>query len=141
MHGKHLMLHKCNTWILFKNTTKRLHAMKRYWKRNNQLTVDNSPLTIFGARIEDLHALSIALCQLSILMLLTTSCSQNKKHVDEEQYTCPMHPTVLQDKPGNCPVCGMDLVLKGGHQHEAKIGDEMDYLLKPVNATVISSIK
>jgi len=115
--------------------------MKRYWKRNNQLTVDNSPLTIFGVRIDGLYALSIALCQLSILMLLTTSCSQNKKHADKEQYTCPMHPTVVQDKPGNCPVCGMDLVLKGGHQHEAKIGDEMGYLLKPVNATVISSIK
>ncbi|HSB92150.1 MAG TPA: efflux RND transporter periplasmic adaptor subunit [Flavitalea sp.] len=27
-------------------------------------------------------------------------------------YTCPMHPEVAQDKPGKCPVCGMDLVLK-----------------------------
>ncbi|GGC61710.1 RND transporter [Pedobacter quisquiliarum] len=26
-------------------------------------------------------------------------------------YTCPMHPQVLQDKQGTCPVCGMDLVL------------------------------
>lgn len=26
-------------------------------------------------------------------------------------YTCPMHPDVVQDKPGTCPVCGMDLVL------------------------------
>lgn len=27
-------------------------------------------------------------------------------------YTCPMHPEVLSDKPGNCPLCGMNLVLK-----------------------------
>jgi hypothetical protein len=27
-------------------------------------------------------------------------------------YTCPMHPDVVQDKPGTCPKCGMDLVLK-----------------------------
>ena len=27
-------------------------------------------------------------------------------------YTCPMHPEVISDKPGNCPKCGMKLVLK-----------------------------
>lgn len=26
------------------------------------------------------------------------------------QYTCPMHPEVVQDGPGSCPICGMDLV-------------------------------
>ncbi len=25
-------------------------------------------------------------------------------------YTCPMHPEILSDKPGNCPKCGMQLV-------------------------------
>src|SRR5471030_650893 len=24
-------------------------------------------------------------------------------------YTCPMHPEVLRDKPGACPICGMAL--------------------------------
>lgn len=24
-------------------------------------------------------------------------------------YTCPMHPQIRQDKPGNCPICGMAL--------------------------------
>jgi Cu+-exporting ATPase len=27
-------------------------------------------------------------------------------------YTCPMHPEVQQDHPGNCPKCGMTLELK-----------------------------
>ncbi len=27
-------------------------------------------------------------------------------------YTCPMHPKVLSDTPGNCPKCGMKLVQK-----------------------------
>ncbi len=25
-------------------------------------------------------------------------------------YTCPMHPSVISEKPGNCPICGMKLV-------------------------------
>ena len=25
-------------------------------------------------------------------------------------YTCPMHPQVISDKPGKCPICGMNLV-------------------------------
>ena len=27
-------------------------------------------------------------------------------------FTCPMHPMIVQDGPGSCPICGMDLVPK-----------------------------
>jgi Cu(I)/Ag(I) efflux system membrane fusion protein len=30
----------------------------------------------------------------------------------EAIYTCPMHPQVQSETPGNCPICGMTLVLK-----------------------------
>ena len=26
-----------------------------------------------------------------------------------QQYTCPMHPEIIRDKPGSCPICGMAL--------------------------------
>jgi len=29
---------------------------------------------------------------------------------DSPVYQCPMHPEVVQDTPGECPICGMDLV-------------------------------
>jgi len=28
-----------------------------------------------------------------------------------EVWTCPMHPSVIRPEPGQCPICGMDLVL------------------------------
>ncbi|MDY7092807.1 MAG: efflux RND transporter periplasmic adaptor subunit [Acidobacteriota bacterium] len=28
----------------------------------------------------------------------------------EELWTCPMHPNILEEEPGSCPICGMDLV-------------------------------
>lgn len=31
---------------------------------------------------------------------------------ETSQYTCPMHPFILKDKPGSCPICNMDLVKK-----------------------------
>src|SRR5882724_3948233 len=29
---------------------------------------------------------------------------------EKQKYTCPMHPEVITDHPGNCPKCGMKLV-------------------------------
>jgi len=31
------------------------------------------------------------------------------KHLDPT-YVCPMHPQIVRDEPGNCPICGMALV-------------------------------
>src|SRR5947199_9969459 len=30
----------------------------------------------------------------------------------KQKYTCPMHPEVVTDRPGNCPKCGMKLIPK-----------------------------
>src|SRR5438552_8337172 len=38
-----------------------------------------------------------------------------------QKYTCPMHPQVIEDHPGKCPICGMDLIpmrkSEGKHDH------------------------
>ncbi len=81
-------------------------------------------------------------CLFSIVLLLALGgCSNKNDHAHAQEYICPMHPTVLQNKPGQCPVCGMDLVLKGKVGDEVKITQELNYLLKPTNVSVVGSIK
>jgi Heavy metal binding domain len=33
-----------------------------------------------------------------------------QEHEKTQKYTCPMHPEVITDRPGNCPKCGMKLM-------------------------------
>lgn len=37
--------------------------------------------------------------------------SAGHDHAGIAYYTCPMHPSVEQSSPGQCPICGMDLTL------------------------------
>jgi len=40
-----------------------------------------------------------------------------------ELWTCPMHPNIVESEPGQCPICGMDLVpVKGEPGHEGGDG-------------------
>ncbi|HEX9023307.1 MAG TPA: efflux RND transporter periplasmic adaptor subunit [Geobacteraceae bacterium] len=38
-------------------------------------------------------------------------------------YTCPMHPFIIKDKPGSCPICGMTLVKKIQEAQQASTGE------------------
>jgi Cu(I)/Ag(I) efflux system membrane fusion protein len=40
-----------------------------------------------------------------------TALAHAVKHLDPT-YVCPMHPQIVQDHPGTCPICGMALVEK-----------------------------
>ena len=39
-------------------------------------------------------------------------------HQGAAKYSCPMHPEIIRDQPGACPICGMDLVPMGGASTE-----------------------
>lgn len=40
-----------------------------------------------------------------------TAMEHAAKHLDAK-YVCPMHPQIIKDEAGSCPICGMDLVRK-----------------------------
>ena len=42
-----------------------------------------------------------------------------------ELWTCPMHPRILEEEPGSCPICGMDLVPKSLDDASERSGLEM----------------
>jgi hypothetical protein len=72
--------------------------------------------------------------------LLVFACSSKETSMGET-YTCPMHPTVISDKPGTCPVCGMDLVRKARKGEEVTMTKELNRLTKSPNEVVTASIK
>jgi Cu(I)/Ag(I) efflux system membrane fusion protein len=48
-----------------------------------------------------------------------TALEHAGKHLDTK-YVCPMHPQIVRDEPGTCPICGMDLVAKAVEADEPR---------------------
>ena len=36
--------------------------------------------------------------------------TESQKAIEDEIWTCSMHPQIRQPEPGDCPICGMDLI-------------------------------
>src|SRR6266568_1227317 len=64
-----------------------------------------------GAKLILLIPLLLALAVATSLLLAGCGHSHDSSSAAKEKrlYTCGMHPQVVQDKPGNCPICGMKL--------------------------------
>lgn len=56
-----------------------------------------------------------------------------------DSFTCPMHPQIIRNQPGTCPICGMKLVLKAAASREQSQLD-LSSLLRPANHFVLSQI-
>jgi Cu(I)/Ag(I) efflux system membrane fusion protein len=79
---------------------------------------------------------------LVLLVITIASCSKKEEHAEyADTYTCSMHPTVISDKPGTCPICGMELVRKARPGEEVKVSEDLAQLIKSPSEVVLSSIK
>ena len=62
----------------------------------------------------------------SILFGACTAWSMGKRQrstqAKHNEYSCPMHPQITSDKPGNCSICGMALVKKDSDSKATKEG-------------------
>ncbi|MFW6284645.1 MAG: efflux RND transporter periplasmic adaptor subunit [Desulfosalsimonas sp.] len=70
------------------------------------------------------------------LLLFAGHDHQEMQQDGDIQYTCSMHPQVVTDEPGDCPICGMKLVPKDTVKEDdgADKGDrEIAYWRAPMN--------
>ncbi|MBI2271945.1 MAG: efflux RND transporter periplasmic adaptor subunit [Bacteroidetes bacterium] len=82
---------------------------------------------------------------LFVLIGFMLSCSDNTEHDNHKEhksktYTCPMHPQITKNEPGQCPICGMKLVEKENDGHSTN-DSIISLLLKPTNEYVFSRVK
>jgi Cu(I)/Ag(I) efflux system membrane fusion protein len=87
----------------------------------------------------------ISIYALMLLMFFAACKDVNKKSAQQEIsepediYTCSMHPQVHERHPGNCPICGMQLIKK--NMASAGTSDiPLGTLLKPTNEFVVASV-
>ncbi len=93
------------------------------------------------ARIERLRNRGSLLRSAFLMLMLTFAACTNRESAHEpDSYTCPMHPSVIADHPGKCPVCGMPLVLKSKPGQAVEMTNELSRLAKPTNEVVVATI-
>lgn len=91
------------------------------------------------------YIVNILLGILIALLPALVACKSNRGkqshagHQQEQLYTCPMHPEIIKNEPGKCPICGMDLVPKSASK-ETVIDSSLTLLTKPVNEQVIANV-
>lgn len=75
----------------------------------------NTQERINSTKTSKLIVIALVAVALTGVVVTVNGCKDKASSQSSGQalkYTCGMHPDVVQDKPGNCPKCGMALVEK-----------------------------
>jgi len=82
-----------------------------------------------------------------VLVMVLLSCNNQQSNNTEQTssalkqvYTCSMHPQIIEDHPGNCPICGMKLIKMNQQPAAVPSNIKLESLIKPVNEFVVSSL-
>ncbi|MCF7792863.1 MAG: efflux RND transporter periplasmic adaptor subunit [Candidatus Cloacimonetes bacterium] len=86
---------------------------------------------------------------LAVTLLFIWGCSASDKaqvsQTDQHEhaegyYTCPMHPTIVQDEPGDCPICGMDLVWQSNSEADTSEENSNDSNVLTIDPVVVQNM-
>jgi multidrug efflux pump subunit AcrA (membrane-fusion protein) len=95
-------------------------------------------------KIRGRRSLPILLVLVAALLATGVACRRRAAAVVDRpaatvQYRCPMHPSYVADKPGECPICKMKLVpFAASPSPEAKGGRKIAYWRSPMDPTIRS---
>ena len=62
------------------------------------------------------------------------TAASTDKPAPRKIWACPMHAHIMQDHPGSCPICGMDLVLTDSHAQ----GEDLSVSISPDRQQLLS---
>lgn len=80
----------------------------------------------------------ISIIGIAIYLFAIKSDNHSEMEHQNEVYTCSMHPEIIRDKPGNCPICGMNLVKKVTENNPVD-DNSIDNLIKPTDNFIVGN--
>ncbi|MEY3499519.1 MAG: hypothetical protein RL308_1188 [Bacteroidota bacterium] len=80
----------------------------------------------------------ISIIGIAIYLFAIKSDNHSEMEHQNEVYTCSMHPEIIRDKPGNCPICGMTLVKKITKNNSVE-DNSIDNLIKPTDNFIVGN--
>jgi len=80
----------------------------------------------------------ISIIGIAIYFYVIKSDNHSEMEHQKEVYTCSMHPQIIRDKPGNCPICGMNLVKKVTENNPVD-DNSIDNLIKPTDNFIVGN--
>jgi Cu(I)/Ag(I) efflux system membrane fusion protein len=87
-----------------------------------------------------LAAIAILVVGFAIYYGVNNSTAQTDQEQPAAVYTCSMHPEIIRDEPGNCPVCGMNLVKKVT-EGQSMESHSIDHLLRSTDSFVVGDFQ
>lgn len=118
---------------------------RRRWFSNLGWTLSGAALAVLlVADPLDIHPIDSKMHELLGHRHRNGDVSEAGSTEEKQLWTCGMHPQVIMEEPGQCPICGMDLVpLDGGGSASAvETGGEREVLFyrNPMDPTITSSV-
>jgi len=82
--------------------------------------------------------IGISIIGIAIYFYVIKSDNHSETEHQNEVYTCSMHPQIIRDKPGNCPICGMALVKKVTENNSVE-DNSLDNVIKPTDNFIVGN--